>query len=241
MRTAGKFTTIRRAYYRVKQVGGLIRGQSDEGEILRRLVTESSAPKTFVEFGFHPIEFNCASLVSDHRGLLIDASERQTSDARALLPKSIRVERRFLDLQNLDLIRDAFPAIGVLSIDIDGNDYWFLEALIGLRPSVISIEYNASFLLQPITVPYDASFDRNAKHASGWYHGASLPALTKLARAHGYGLAAVSEGGMNAFFTRSGNLDPEDAWRPNVLRDAWSGTSATEQWQTVKDLLYVPV
>jgi hypothetical protein len=218
-----------------------IGGQSDEARILRRLVEGSDTPKTFVEFGFHPAEFNCSGLVSNHTGLLIDGSSFQVADARRVLPPSITIEQRFLTLENLDFIRTAFPALGVLSVDVDGNDYWFLEALLSTAPAIICVEYNASFLHHSITVPYDPAFDRAEKHRSGWYHGASLAALHKLASAHGYGLAEIAAGGGNAFFTRDGTLDPVTAWRSTNLRDNLSGTTAEAQWEVIKDMPYVTV
>ena len=37
--------------------------------------------------------------------------------------------------------------LGVLSVDIDGNDYWILKKLlIHFKPEIICVEYNASFL-----------------------------------------------------------------------------------------------
>lgn len=205
-----QFGPLRRAVLKRRQAGGIF-GQSDEAQILRRLVDASDAPRTFIEFGFHPAEFNCAALVTDHAGLLIDGDAHQVADARRSLSASIRVEHCFMTLDNLDLIRDAFPRLGVLSIDVDGNDYWFLEALIALAPTVIAVECNASLVGHGVTVPYDPAFDRHAKHSWGWYHGASLAALHTLAARHGYGLAAVAKGGGNAFFTREGNLDPATA------------------------------
>jgi hypothetical protein len=223
---------LRRLYYRVLRA----KGQSDEAAILDRL-TEYSA-RTFVEFGFHPAEFNCAALARkpEWQGLLIDGNARQVRDGRALFPERIMVEEAFLTLDNLDLIRSAFPKIGVLSIDVDGNDYWFLKGLIDVSPDVICIEYNSTFGLESITVPYDPSFDRHVKHPSGWYHGASLTALSELCAKSGYGLAAVSNAGGNAFFTRDGMLDPARAWKPSLLRQQYSGVPHDEQWLTVKDL-----
>jgi len=127
-------------------------------------VKRTNAPKTFIEFGFHPIEFNCASFVQnrDWQGLLIDCSARQVSDARAILPKRIEIVQAFLTLDNLDFIKSRFAELGVLSIDVDGNDYWFLEKLIDVKPSVICVEYNASLGLEPITVPYDHVVPPNA-------------------------------------------------------------------------------
>jgi hypothetical protein len=171
----------------------------------------------------------------------VDGSAEQVADAKVLLPKHVDIQHRFLSLDTLDLIRNKFLRVGILSIDVDGNDYWFLQRLIDIEPSVISIEYNASLGSAPITVPYDPGFVRHQKHPTGWYHGASLAALAKLCENNGYGLAAVSTYGANAFFTKSGDLDPATAWKPNRDRDEWSGTTAAEQWEAIKGLPYVTV
>jgi hypothetical protein len=184
------------------------KGQSDESQIISDLVKD--APRTFVEFGFHPIEFNCAVLARNAgwRGLLIDRSASQVADARAIFPPRVEIVEAFLTLENLSFIKFTFERIGVLSIDVDGNDYWFLKELIDALPTVICVEYNASLGLEPITVSYSPSFERHKNHAKGWYHGASLTALDKLCAAYGYGLKAVSNAGANAFLTRTGKLDP---------------------------------
>ncbi len=53
-------------------------------------------------------------------------------------------------------------------------------------------------------------------------------------------LVAVAEGGGNAFFVQDNHampaLDPVDAYRENALRNRWSGTTASEQWEILKEL-----
>jgi hypothetical protein len=144
-------------------------------------------------------------------------------------------------LDNLDFIRKQFPELGILSIDVDGNDYWFLKALIDLSPSLIIVEYNSTLGFEPITVPYDPSFARHDKHKLGWYHGASLTALAKLCAEHGYGLAAGTDGSCNAFFTKNGDLRPEDVWKPKQLRALLSGVPHEQQWDHIKHLPFVTV
>lgn len=236
------FPRVRRLHYRLMRSRRGKRGEADETKILAELVAAEKAPKTFIEFGFHPVKFNCAAFAGDSswQGLLIDGSADQTEDAKVLLPKYVDIRHCFLSLSNLDFIRTKFPRVGILSIDVDGNDYWFLEQLIGIQPSVIAVEYNASLGPAAITVPYDATFDRHLKHPTGWYHGASLAALAKLCSRNGYGLAAVSDGA-NAFFTKSGAMDPASSWRPNRDRDRWSGTTSAQQWEVIKQLPYVGV
>ncbi|MEY9466277.1 hypothetical protein ABH973_006690 [Bradyrhizobium ottawaense] len=131
-----RIALFRRAYYRMRLATA--KGQSNEGEIIERL--SADGPKTFVEFGFHPIEFNCVNLARsvEWQGLLIDGNDQQVSDARALFPARIEIVQRFLTVDNLDLVRDAFREIGVLSIDVDGNDYWFLRELLPTRPHVVA-------------------------------------------------------------------------------------------------------
>jgi hypothetical protein len=136
----------------------------------------------------------------------------------------------------------------VLSIDVDGNDYWFLDALLPLQPKLIVVEYNASFGLRPITIPYDPAFDRHQKHGSGWYHGASLTALCSLTERHEYALVAVSDAGGNAFFMKRDQsipsfppLDAHAAYRESRLRNQWSGTTAAQQWAMIEHMAYVQV
>ena len=227
-------TALRRLYYRLRMARA--KGQSDESLIISQLTKDT--PRTFVEFGFHPIEFNCAGLARDAewRGLLIDGNARHVEDARSLFSDRIKIVETFLTRDNLEFIKSTFAKIGVLSIDVDGNDYWFLEELIDTEPSVICIEYNSSFGLEPVTVPYEATFDRHQKHPRGWYHGASLTALAKLCASHGYGLTAVSSAGLNAFFTKAGRLDPIAAWKPNAFRERFSGISHEQQWEDLRKM-----
>jgi hypothetical protein len=82
-------SALRRLYYRLQMLRA--KGQSDESQIIAELTRGS--PRTFVEFGFHPIEFNCISLAKDSewRGMLIDGNKRQVEDARSLFSDRIKI------------------------------------------------------------------------------------------------------------------------------------------------------
>lgn len=232
-------TPLRYYYHLLKaRVGGA--PQSDESAILSRLAV--NCPRTFVEFGFHPTEYNCIGL-TDFDGLLVDGDDTTVRLAKAVLPKRIEARQNFITLDNVKSLGLHFPKLGVLSIDVDGNDYWFLKDLLPARPAVVSVEYNASLGLNPITVPYDSSFDRKQKHDSGWYHGASITALTKLCKDEGYKLVAVSAAGGNVFFLPQSSelpeLEPAQAYRESTLRNRWSGTTAMDQWQRIKHMPFV--
>ncbi len=46
-----------------------------------------------------------------------------------------------------EIIKNAgfFGNVGILSIDIDGNDYWVLEAIECINPQILICEYNNLF------------------------------------------------------------------------------------------------
>jgi len=94
--------------------------------------------------------------------------------------------------------------IDLLSVDIDGIDYWVWEALTACRPRVVIAEYNPSFGAErAVTVPYDPRFDRHHFDVvKAAYYGASLPALSSLGARKGYRLVVVEPRGVNAFFVR---------------------------------------
>jgi len=222
--------------------------QFDETQIIERLVSRFNVPKSFVEFGFSGWEFNCASLVNEWEGLLIDGDSYNVKIASLAYPKKIISKCMWLTLENLDLIVDFSNSkdLGILSIDVDGNDYWFLEKLImQINPAIIIAEYNSSFGLKPITVPYDKNFDRTKKHPSWTYYGASLSAINHLANLHGYSLIEVSISGVNAYFVRKDlitnddyKLKPEYAFREKFFPD---GTRPSQQWEKIKHLPYIDV
>jgi hypothetical protein len=88
----------------------------------------------------------------------------------------------------------------VLSIDVDGNDYWIWRALERHRPRVVVIEYNGD--LPPDSqqvMPYTPGFRWD--HSSGY--GAALGALEALGADKGYTLVHTESAGVNAFFVRS--------------------------------------
>jgi hypothetical protein len=94
--------------------------------------------------------------------------------------------------------------IDLLSIDIDGIDYWVWEQLTSCRPRVVIVEYNPFLGAdRSVTIPYDPEFDRHRFDVPRFaYYGASLRALVKLGARKGYRLVLVEPRGVNAFFVR---------------------------------------
>lgn len=167
---------------------------------------------TFVEFGVEDYqEANTRFLlVNDNwRGLVMDGSSRNV-DAIKRDPISWRHDLQsacaFVTVENIDqlLRQHGFEGdIGLLHIDIDGNDYWVWRAVTAARPAIAIIEYNSVFGAdRAITVPYDPKF-RTGTRFSNLYFGASLPALCDLAHSKGYDFVGSNSAGNNAYFVRS--------------------------------------
>jgi hypothetical protein len=97
--------------------------------------------------------------------------------------------------------------LGLLSVDIDGNDYWVWERLDCVSPVIVVAEYNAVFGAErAISVPYDPRFVRTAAHYSNLYWGCSLGALAHLASKKGYALIGCNSNGNNAYFVQTSRM-----------------------------------
>ncbi len=112
------------------------------------------------------------------------------------------VQKEFITAENICALfaKYAVPReFDLLSIDIDGNDYWVWRAIEGYRPRVVVIEYNSSLPPdQSKVIPYDPAFRWDGSN----YFGASLLALARLGRSKGYTLIGCESQGVNAFFLR---------------------------------------
>jgi len=205
--------TLREAEFRVFSQWG------EDGIIqflCRRVPLEN---KIFVEFGVQDyLEANTRFLVvkDNWSGLIIDGSDeniRRMRRSDLYWRHAIQAECAFITRENInDIIRSAGISgdIGLLSVDIDGNDYWVWQALNVIEPRIVVAEYNARFGAdRAVSVPYDPQFVRGRAHYSMIYYGASLPALTQLAETKGYALVGCNSAGNNAFFVRKDVL-PEN-------------------------------
>lgn len=100
--------------------------------------------------------------------------------------------------------------IGILSLDIDGNDYWIWKAINVVNPVILIAEYNGLFGYQKeVTIPYKKDFTRFTSHFSGVYWGCSIKALYNIAGEKGYEFVGTNSAGNNAYFvkkSRIGNL-----------------------------------
>ena len=142
---------------------------------------------------------------------------------------NLKAEHAFITKDNInDLItRNGIRGdIGLLSVDIDGNDYWVWQAINCISPRIVICEYNSLFgPVAKVTTPYDPAFVRERAHFSRVFYGASISALCELAKAKGYSLVAGNSAGNNVFFVRNDLLGglramaPREAYRQAQFRE----------------------
>lgn len=188
----------------------------DDGIIQYLIHTLELTNKTFIEFGVsNYVESNTRFLLlnDNWKGLVIDGSESNVNFIRndsISWKYSITSTHSFITKDNINtLIADAgFEGeIGILHIDVDGNDYWFWETIDQVDPIIVIMEYNSVFGNKgAISVPYKHDFFVTREHHSNLYFGASLKAMDYLASKKGYSLVGSNSNGNNAYFIRNDKL-----------------------------------
>lgn len=215
--------------------------------------------RKFIEFGIGDgTECIAANLLLNFgwSGLMIEGSSSYANHATNYYnthPKmqgEVKILNKFITKDNINsLFKEGGieGEIDLLSIDIDGNDYWVWKAIEAVSPRVIIVEYNATFGKEKaITVEYDPSFMRLDKHSSGYYYGLSLKAAENLGKEKGYVLVGCDSEGVNAVFVRNdinlGKLQAitaEEAYYEMKVRS--DVCTLTEQYNTIKHLPIVEV
>lgn len=213
--------------------------QAGEDGIIQFLLAHTDpGPRTFIEIGVGSYrESNTRFLVmlDNWQGGIVDAGRRH----RSFLAASELAWRHSVDAVSAFVRTDNVNALvrrlggdgdlGVLSLDIDGNDYWVYEALDSVSPRLVVLEYNATFGAEAsVSIPYEPTFSRERAHWSRLYFGASLSAMTHLMNQRGYALVGCNRAGVNAFFVRHDVLGrvPEltagEAFVPASVRESRS-------------------
>jgi hypothetical protein len=180
--------------------------QNGEDGVLHELCRRLPVPHTFVEFGIQSgWEGNCVLLadVFGWGGLFIeyDADGFQELERKYAYNPQVKTVCAKVTPQNVNSLfsgADVPPELGILSIDIDGNDYWVWEAVTGYRPAVLVIEFNSGIpSKEPLVQPFNEGDPLLAT-----FFGANLAALEQLGAAKDYELVHTDIAGVNAFFVR---------------------------------------
>jgi hypothetical protein len=192
-------------------------------------------------------ECNTANLIINHGwwGHLFDASEQNVRAGEAFFSQNKdtflyppRFTKAWITAENVNsqiAKSGATGPIDLLSLDIDGMDYWVWKAITVIEPQVVVCEtQNAIPPDRALTVPYDPGFACESESS----RGASLRAMCKLAREKGYRLVGTHRFGFNAFFIRNGvgaAFFPEvDV--PSCVQDPYSELARKERWPRAKEL-----
>jgi hypothetical protein len=185
----------------------------DDG-IIQYLIQHVPLPSaTFVEFGVQ--DYNESNtrflLLNDNwRGLIIDGSKEWMDGVRRseiYWRYDLTAVDAFITRDNINtLISSAgfSGPLGILSVDIDGNDYWVWEAIDVVDPAIVIAEYNSVFgAKRAVSVPYDPAFRRSEAHSSYLFWGCSLRAHCHLAKRKGYVFVGCNSNGNNAYFVKA--------------------------------------
>lgn len=182
--------------------------QNDEDgitmEIVRRLGIERGR---FAEFGVgNGLENNTIILGAlGWRGFWVGGEDLAFGTPKARL----HYIKDWITLDNV--VRHARAGLGmlgadaldVISLDLDGNDIYFVEGLLenGFRPKLFIVEYNGKF---PPPARFQIAYDPAHAWAGDDYYGAALANFVDVFERHQFRLVCCSLlTGANAFFVRN--------------------------------------
>jgi len=201
-----------------RDVGFRVYSQVDEDGILLYIFSLiGTRTKRCIELAFgSPYGANTTNLICNWgwAGLLIEGNESQAREATEYFRRHPdtwyfppAVVNAWVTKENLNALfadHDFTGEIDLLSLDVDGNDWWFWKELDVVRPRVVIVEYNNLWGSErAVTVPYRPDFVYDV--GSPTLHlGASLLAFVKLAREKGYRLVGSNRYDYNAFFVADG-------------------------------------
>jgi len=220
----------------------------EDGTIQRLIRNVQMENKIFVEFGVQDyMESNTRFLLVNNNwsGLIIDGSEENIEYVKKdpiYWRHNLKAIAAFIDSENINSLLESNGVvgdIGILSIDIDGNDYWVWEAINVISPRIVICEYNSLFgAKKKVTIPYKNNFVRSKAHHSNLYYGASISALATLGRQKEYALVCSNMAGNNLFFVRRDLLN--NVIRENTQEHAYVEALFRESRDSLGKLSYLP-
>ena len=186
----------------------------EDGKLIYILAMIGIKHSSFIEIGSDDgINSNCANLALNFGwyGLFLDGNKKSISRGRYFYNKyptrfgyKPTFIHSFVTRENInDTIEKAGfnGEIDLLSIDIDGNDYWIWDAIVVVQPRIVIIETHVIYGYEDIVVPYNPEYTYPG--ISSQYHGASPKAMVKLGQKKGYRLIGANDLGFNFIFLRN--------------------------------------
>jgi hypothetical protein len=187
------------------------------------------------------IECNASNLIVNHgwSGLLFDGNEQNIAvgnrfyarirDTYGRAPILVHAWITAEKVNSLVAHHQFDGEIDLLSLDLDGMDYWIWKALTCVRPRVVILEFTPRWgPYQTVTLPYKPDFRLDFEREP-WCHGASLGAFVKLGRERGYRLVGTNRFGFNAIFVRNdvgqnvlAEVSPAECFKRTPTLNHWS-------------------
>jgi len=241
---------------RIQDIGFRVFSQFDEdGILLFLLAVVGRGSGIFVDIGAGDgvTASNCANLALNlgFHGLMVDANAQKVRRAEQFYahhPDTSQYPPRCRcamvtrgNINRLILDGGVKGEIDVLSIDIDGNDYWVWKAIECVQPRIVVAEVHVEFGKRSIVVPYDDNFTWQSG-GSPYYAGASAGAMTKLAAELGYRLVGANRYGFNAFYLRNDlAIETIDTMQVDELLSHPRTAARELLFEDIKDLPFVQV
>jgi hypothetical protein len=222
--------------------------QRGEDGIIQYIIGKIDIPnRIFIEFGVEDYtESNTRLLLINNNwsGLVIDGGKRNIQFVRTdfiYWKYDLTAVHSFITRENIDQLISSYTScrdIGLLSVDIDGNDYWVWEAIESISPRIVICEYNSAFgPSQKVSVPYDPGFVRSNAHYSELYFGASLASFCHLAEKKGYDFIGTAGAGVNAFFVRK---DLSAPFKKYLVGEDFRESANRDSRNEIKELSFLP-
>jgi hypothetical protein len=252
------FQKGRMPYNHIQEAGFRCYSQFEEdGIILYILAAIGMETRTVVEMccgSGH--ECMAANLILNHRfrGFLLDGDDASVNAATSffsskkdcyMTPPVIR--KAWITKDNVNtLLREmgASGEVDLLSLDMDGNDYWIWDAITEINPRLCVFEtHNLVPDDVSVTIPYDPNFYCWSKKGDERdFRSVSLLAMKKLSEAKGYRMIGAHRHGFNVFFLR--NDLAQDLFPAVSISDVHDNFWTHEQvkkWPTIKNMGWVEV
>tara|TARA_Y100000590_G_C15685075_1_gene1001286 strand:- start:794 stop:1756 length:963 start_codon:yes stop_codon:yes gene_type:complete len=166
--------------------------------------------KIFIEIGTEDYTESNTRFLLKHRnwsGCLIEGNSQHSKSIKKqsiYWKHDLKIVNKFLNKDNINITISNLvkqKEIGLLSLDIDGIDYWIWEEIKVIKPIIFVCEFNSVFGdLHQITVPYTKNFERTLFHNSNLAFGASLNAFVKISKEKNYVFIGTNSSGINAYF-----------------------------------------
>lgn len=192
-------------------------------------------------------ECMATNLIINHGwwGYLFDGNEHSVEAGRTFFSRCKdtflyppRFTQTWITAENVNSCLEKSGAVGavdLLSLDIDGMDYWIWRAISVIKPRVVVCEtQNIIPGDKALTVPYEPGFVSKSED----FRGASLAAMCKLGREKGYRLIGTHRYGFNAFFMLNGVGEDHfpEVSAASCLNDPVSTWLRDERWSRVRAL-----